>query len=91
MNTGERVGIASLVFVGSVVGLTASGVFGAFSDGYFLGRARKPGVTYKTIARRNAALGGIFGAIGASMVLFSKDGQKQQETSSIGSAPRNVF
>jgi len=91
MQTGERVGIASLVFVGSVVGLTASGVFGAFSDGYFLGRARKKGVTYKTIARRNAVLGGVFGAIGAGAILFGKNEPKEEQISGIGSAPRNVF
>jgi hypothetical protein len=91
MQTGERVGIASLVFVGSVVGLTASGVFGAFSDGYFLGRARKKGVTYKTIARRNAVLGGVFGAIGAGAILFGENEQKEEQISGIGSAPRNVF
>ena len=44
----QRVGIATLVLVGSVAGFTASGVLNAFSDGYFLGRARKKGVTYKT-------------------------------------------
>ena len=84
METGKRVGLASLVFVGTVVGLTASGVFGAFSDGYFLGRARKPGVTYKTIARRNAVLGGIFGAVGAGAILFGKDESKGEQISGFG-------
>ena len=84
METGKRVGLASLVFVGTVVGLTASGVFGAFSDGYFLGRARKPGVTYKTIARRNAVLGGIFGAVGAGAILFGKDEPKGEQISGFG-------
>mgnify|MGYP001173349435 CR=1 FL=1 len=83
MNTGERVGIASIVLVGSIVGFTASGVLGAFSDGYFLGRERKKGVTYKNIARRNAILGGAFGAIGAASVLFGnfekKEAQETQE------------
>tara|TARA_B100000035_G_scaffold111327_2_gene94493 strand:- start:2259 stop:2534 length:276 start_codon:yes stop_codon:yes gene_type:complete len=91
METGKRVGLASLVFVGTVVGLTASGVFGAFSDGYFLGRARKPGVTYKTIARRNAVLGGVFGAVGAGAILFGNNEPKGEQVSDIGSAPRNVF
>mgnify|MGYP001213846903 FL=1 len=55
--------------------------FGAFSDGYFLGRERKKGVTYKHIARRNAALGGAFGAIGAATILFGdfKDKETQEE------------
>lgn len=81
MNTGQRVGLASVVLVGSIVGFTASGVFGAFSDGYFLGRERKKGVTYKNIARRNAALGGAFGAIGAAAVLFGnfEDKETQEE------------
>lgn len=82
MNTGARVGLASVVLVGSVVGFTAGGLFGAFSDGYFLGRARKPGVTYKNIARRNAALGGAFGALGATAILFgnfeNKEAQDEQ-------------
>jgi len=82
MNTGERVGLASVVLVGSIVGFTAGGVFGAFSDGYFLGRERKKGVTYKNIARRNAALGGAFGALGAAAVLFgnfeNKETQEEQ-------------
>tara|TARA_B100002019_G_C21117793_1_gene521758 strand:- start:428 stop:814 length:387 start_codon:yes stop_codon:yes gene_type:complete len=82
MNTGQRVGLASVVLVGSVVGFTAGGVFGAFSDGYFLGRERKKGVTYKNIARRNAALGGAFGALGAAAVLFgnfeNKETQEEQ-------------
>ena len=81
MNTGQRVGLASVVLVGSIVGFTAGGVFGAFSDGYFLGRERKKGVTYKNIARRNAALGGAFGAIGAAAVLFGnfEDKETQEE------------
>ena len=81
MNTGERVGLASVVLVGSVIGFTASGLFGAFSDGYFLGRERKKGVTYKNIARRNAALGGAFGALGAAAVLFGnfEDKETQEE------------
>lgn len=86
MNTGERVGLASVVLVGSVVGFTAGGVFGAFSDGYFLGRERKKGVTYKNIARRNAALGGAFGALGAAAILFGDFEKKetQQEESLFG-------
>ena len=73
----QKVGIATLVLVGSVAGFTASGVLNAFSDGYFLGRARKKGVTYKTIAKRNAILGGAIGALGATMVLVGE--QKKAE------------
>ena len=89
METGKRVGLASLVFVGSIVGLTASGVFGAFSDGYFLGRARKPGVTYKTIARRNAVMGGIVGAVGAGTILFGKNESKGEQISGFGAMSQN--
>ena len=54
-------------------------MLGAFSDGYFLGRERKKGVTYKNIARRNAALGGAFGAIGAAAVLFGNFEKKETQ------------
>ena len=78
----EKTAISSLIMIGTVAGFTLGGVFGAFSDGYFLGRARKKGVTYKNIARRNAALGGAFGAIGAAAVLFgnfeNKETQEEQ-------------
>ncbi len=69
MDALQRAGIATLVIVGTVAGFTASGVAGAFSDGYFLGRERKKGVTYKTIAKRNAVLGGVVGAFGAALFL----------------------
>ena len=78
---GQRVGLATVVLVGSIVGFTAGGVFGAFSDGYFLGRERKKGVTYKTIARRNAALGGAIGALGRGSIFgnFAKEEEAQNE------------
>jgi len=94
MNTGQRVGLASVLLVGSVVGFTVGGVFGAFSDGYFLGRERKKGVTYKNIARRNAALGGAFGAIGAAAILFGNFEKKEiqeEQIFGIGHVPTNVF
>ena len=48
-----------------MVAFAAGGVVLAWADGYFLGRAKKKGVTYKTLAKRNAALGGALGAIAA--------------------------
>jgi len=74
----QRVGLATLVLVGSVAGFTASGVLNAFSDGFFLGRARKKGVTYKTIAKRNAILGGGIGAVMASLVLVGEQKKAEQ-------------
>ncbi len=71
MDNLQRAGIATLVVVGSVAGFTASGLAGAFSDGYFLGRERKKGVTYQTIAKRNAVLGGVVGAVSAALFLAS--------------------
>ena len=41
----------------------------ALADGYFLGRAQKKGVTYKTIAKRNAVLGGALVAVAAAGIL----------------------
>ena len=66
---GIEVGISTLIIVGSVAAYTVGGVINAFSDGYFLGRARKKGVTYKNIATRNAVLGGALGAAGAALYL----------------------
>lgn len=67
--SGKQIGISTLIVVGSVAAYAAGGVIGAFNDGYFLGRAKKKGVTYKTIATRNAVLGGALGAVGAAMYL----------------------
>ena len=63
--TGPKIAIGSVVIVGMVVAFAAGGVVQAWADGYFLGRAKKKGVTYKTLAKRNAALGGALGAIAA--------------------------
>ena len=65
----QKVGIAGIAFTGIVAAVTIGGVFQAFSDGYFLGRARKKGVTYKNIARRNAAMGGVIGSVVAFSIL----------------------
>ena len=69
----EKVAWGSVVFVGTVAAFTVSGVVCAFSHGYFLGRARKKGVTYKNIARRNAAMGGVIGSVVAFSILASPD------------------
>lgn len=92
MQVVEKAAISSIIMIGTVAGFTLGGVFGAFSDGYFLGRERKKGVTYKTIARRNAALGG---GIGALAVVLYLTGEAKKETPLIGpgayNAPQNVF
>ena len=67
--TAPKVAVSTVVITGAVVAFTAMGVLTSLSDGYFLGRARKKGVTYKTIAKRNAALGGAVGAVAAAVIL----------------------
>ena len=63
--TPARVAVSTVLIGGAMVGFAAGGVVQAWADGYFLGRAKKKGVTYKTLAKRNAALGGALGAIAA--------------------------
>jgi len=70
IGTGKKAGIATLIVVGSVAAFAVGGVIGAFNDGYFLGRAKKKGVTYKTIAKRNSVLGGAIGAGAAGLWLY---------------------
>lgn len=72
MNT---MGTAALVFFGCIAGFAASGVAGSLSDGYFLAREKKKGVTYKTIAKRNAVLGGAVGALAAGFVVMNPNGK----------------
>tara|TARA_B100001250_G_scaffold408354_1_gene430618 strand:+ start:822 stop:1103 length:282 start_codon:yes stop_codon:yes gene_type:complete len=90
----ERAGLATVVFAGSVAAFALGGMFSAFSDGYFLGRARKKGVTYKNIARRNAVMGGVFGALGAYAVMVAPEKEAERATSEgmfgIGNPP-NVY
>ena len=64
--TGDKIAISTVLIGGAVVAFAVGGVFQAWADGYFLGRAQKKGVTYKTLAKRNAALGGAIGAIAAA-------------------------
>ena len=85
----EKTAISSIIMIGTVAGFTISGVIGAFSDGYFLGRARKKGVTYKTIAKRNAALGGAIGALTVAVYLASPEKKKEAPIAGIGSI--NVY
>ena len=65
----QKIGVAGIAFTGIVAAVTVGGVLQAFSDGYFLGRAKKKGVTYNNIARRNAALGGVIGSVVAFSIL----------------------
>lgn len=92
MQVVEKVAISSIIMIGTVAGFTLGGVFGAFSDGYFLGRERKKGVTYKTIARRNAALGGAMGALSVAAYLATSQ-KKEEPLSESGAyrAPQNLF
>ena len=67
--TGEKIAVSTLIIGGAVVAFAAGGVLQAVMDGYFLGRAKQKGVTYKTLAKRNAALGGALGAVAAAGIL----------------------
>ena len=67
--TAPKVAVSTVIITGAVVAFAAGGVLQAFADGYFLGRAQKKGVTYKTIAKRNAVLGGALGAVAAAGIL----------------------
>ena len=91
MDNLQRAGIATLVLVGSVAGFTASGLAGAFSDGYFLGRERKKGVTYQTIAKRNAVLGGVVGALGAALFLATPASELKGRPQSIRGIPTAIY
>ena len=67
--TAPKVAVSTVIITGAVVAFAAGGVLQAFADGYFLGRAQKKGGTYKTIAKRNAVLGGALGAVAAAGIL----------------------
>ena len=67
--TAPKVAASTIIITGAVVAFAAGGVLQAFADGYFLGRAQKKGITYKTIAKRNAVLGGALGAVAAAGIL----------------------
>ena len=67
--TAPKVAASTVIITGAVVAFAAGGVLQAFADGYFLGRAQKKGITYKTIAKRNAVLGGALGAVAAAGIL----------------------
>ena len=71
--TTSSVGNAALVLVGTIAAFTVGGVVNAATDGYFHGREKKKGITYKTIAKRNAALGGAIGAIAAGLLLANSN------------------
>ena len=69
--TAPKVAASTVIITGTVVAFAAGGVLQAAWDGYFLGRAKTKGVTYKTIAKRNAALGGALGAVATIGILSS--------------------
>ena len=60
--TPVQAALGTTIFLSSIVVYVASGLVQSAYDGYFLGRERKKGITYKTIAKRNALLGGVMGA-----------------------------
>lgn len=70
-STAGKVALSTVVFGGMVGYFTLGGLAKAASDGFFLGRARKKGVSYKTIATRNAALGSVLGAIAATLIMVN--------------------
>ena len=65
----KQVRVATAAFLGVVATSTLGGVVRAAYDGYFLGRARKKDVSYENIAKRNAALGSVFGTVIALAIL----------------------
>lgn len=67
--TPKRVGLGTVIILGAATAFAAGGVTQAWADGYFLGRAKKKGVTYKILAKRNAVLGGALGAAAAAAIL----------------------
>ncbi len=67
--TAPRVAISTVIIVGAAAAFAAGGVTQAWADGYFLGRAKRKGVTYKILAKRNAVLGGAIGAAAAAGIL----------------------
>tara|TARA_B100001063_G_C16442753_1_gene394405 strand:- start:280 stop:573 length:294 start_codon:yes stop_codon:yes gene_type:complete len=87
MNNLEKTAIATLLVLGSVAGATAFGVGQSLYDGYFLGREKKKGVTYKTIAKRNAVLGGVFGAVGAGLFFAAPSSTVNGHNQSIRGVP----
>jgi len=59
--TGPKIAFGSVVIVGMVVAFAAGGVIQTAMNEYFIGMTRSK--SYKTIAKRNAVLGGALGAI----------------------------
>ena len=68
-STSSTVASSFLVLAGITAAYTVGGVINAAASGYFGGRARKKGLTYQTIAKRNAALGGAIGAVVAAAMI----------------------
>lgn len=83
----EKTAIGTLLVVGTASGAMAFGLAQSLYDGYFLGRARKKGVTYKNIAMRNAVLGGVFGAVGAGLLFAVPDASVNGHNQSIRGVP----
>lgn len=68
-NSQSKAASSFLVLAGITAAYTVGGVINAAASGYFGGRARKKGLSYQTIAKRNAALGGAIGAVVAAAML----------------------
>jgi len=65
--TGKNLGISTIVILGGVAAFAVSGVVQSAMNEYFIGMKRSK--TYKTIAKRNAVLGGAIGAVAAAGIL----------------------
>lgn len=59
--TAPKIAFGSAIIVGMVVAFAAGGVIQTAMNEYFIGMSRSK--SYKTIAKRNAVLGGAIGAI----------------------------
>ena len=59
--TGPKIALGSVVIVGMVVAFAAGGVIQTAMNEYFIGMKKTK--SYKTIAKRNAVLGGALGAV----------------------------
>lgn len=65
--TPMKIGVGTIAVVGLAAGFALSGVVQTALNEYFIGMKRTKG--YKTIAKRNAALGGAIGAVVAAGIL----------------------
>tara|TARA_B100000131_G_C17847457_1_gene504459 strand:- start:7 stop:240 length:234 start_codon:yes stop_codon:yes gene_type:complete len=65
--TGQTLGMSTIVVLGGIAAFAVGGVVQTAMNEYFIGMKRTK--TYKTIAKRNAVLGGAIGAVAAAGIL----------------------